>query len=159
MHEMAMTIVEYQGLTLSLWLHTAKDPPQPEWHDAITRIAARNQEMSKWRSLVISDGGAPNSQQRAELAELHGNAPMKLAVITTSLANPVKRGIASAIMWFNPGMRAVGPEQTLKALAHLDLLDAFAELSPHYTRMQQRLPPVATLETVRDIMRRRASPR
>jgi hypothetical protein len=155
MREMVMSIVEYQGLTLALWLHTAKDPPQPEWHDAITRIAARKQDMSKWRSLVISDGGAPNSQQRSELAALHGSVPMKLAVITTVLANPVKRGIATAIMWFNPAMRAVGPEQSAKAFAHLDLQHAFADLLPHFARLQAELPRVATLDAVREVMRHR----
>jgi hypothetical protein len=153
--DLVMKIVEHHGLVLALWLHTANDPPQPEWQDAINRLAQRKEDISTWRSLVISDGGAPNSQQRAELAALHGKQPMKLGVITTSLANPVKRGIVTAITWFNPAMRAVGPEQSVTVLAHLDLLDSFDMLSDHFLQMQAQLPRVATLDQVRTVMRRR----
>ncbi len=47
-----------------------------------------------------------------------GDNPNKTAILT---ASAIGRGIAVAFSWFNPNLRAFGPDQLDEACAHLGL--------------------------------------
>jgi hypothetical protein len=148
--ELAMDIVELEGFMVVLWPHTSTDPPQWEWDAAMQRISDYIREhhvgLHTVRGLVFSDGATPNAKQRASL-----RAPMakgKSAIITTVLTNPMKRGIATALMWIFPSFAFFEPRQTKAALQYLDLDGQLQVLWKHFAALQQRLPPNATLELV-----------
>jgi hypothetical protein len=130
-----------------VWLHTNVDPLPEEWKAGIDITVAlmRKNGIENMRSFVVSDGGAPNSAQRRQLAEAFGGRPHKLVVVTNSLTNPVKRGVATAISWINPAFKAVGPAMWHDALRHVDLEGELDALLLVLRRLQEDLPSVATL--------------
>src|SRR5689334_20807955 len=85
-------------LGVVIWLHTQADPHPDEWAlgiDATSELLAkRGGDVSLLRSFVVSDGGGPNAAQRKTLGEVFRGRPNKLAVVTNSLTNPLKRGLA-----------------------------------------------------------------
>jgi len=102
------------------------------------------------RSLVVTDGGAPNTKQRAQLAAAVNQAPFKLAVVTTVLENPIKRGVATALSWLNPAIRFYVPSQFHDAVHYLGLAahtDAvwrqYGELASELPRADKTLPLIA----------------
>jgi len=149
----AVSVVKAKEYDVCVWLHTAKDPPMDEWLKAmeITRAAklARG-DGSRIRSLVISDGGAPNATQRGQLDDAFDNKPHKLVVVTIALSNPIKRGIATAISWINPAFRAVSPAQVDIGLTHLDLSGKLEMFFPELDRMQKLMAPVITLQMLKN---------
>jgi len=89
----------------------------PEGWRSILELAARA-DLEDLRALVYDEGGAIGSAQRAELvAAMGGRMPMA-AVLTHSV---VSRGVATAIGWFKPGIKAFRPEQFEKAARYLGL--------------------------------------
>ncbi len=123
---MAFKIVTRGELSVCIWLHTVNDPPQEAWD----RACAAMQEMKKKlgndvariRSLAISDGGAPNQTQRAQMfGAVFEKKPVKSAALTIVLDNKIKRGIATAIGWINPAFKIFPPEEVMAALEHVDL--------------------------------------
>jgi hypothetical protein len=149
--EMKIRIVERRGFLVVLWLHTANDIQQAEWDDACGTIAALKAKtpgvLGRLRMLVVSDGGAPNMKQRAQLfTGILQAAPVKSAAITTSLSNPVKRGIVKALTWTNAAFLAVGPGQWKEALAHVDLPGdgaIFEELAPLQAELGREVETLA----------------
>jgi hypothetical protein len=123
--DMGLSIVRCADLQVAVWLHTEQDPPAVGWAEALGRVAELKKKMggevASMRMLVITDGGAPNTTQRSELFAQLLEGKTKTAVVTTVLSNRLKRGIATAIFWLNPGFRAFGPDQFSQALTHLDL--------------------------------------
>lgn len=70
-------------------------------------------------TLIVSDGGGPNSAQRRELKEAftrHGRASVRTAVLSDSL---MARGIVNALNLFNPGIRVFRPDAVGDALAYI----------------------------------------
>lgn len=150
---MAMSFVSCGDIEAAIWLHTADDPDQAQWTQAVERITEvkhkRNLDVSMIRTLVITDGGAPNTVQRGQLLSdaLEGKATS--AVVTTVLSNRLKRGIATAISWLNPSFRAFLPEEFDAALIHLDLVPHRDQLLAELESLQAKLPPVAAWATIR----------
>jgi hypothetical protein len=123
-----MLVVGRPTAVFLAWLHTAKNPPTQEWEACIATAAqaqrAASGDVNRLRSLVVSDGGAPNVRQRQEIfAGVLGGAKSPTALITSSLTNPVKRGVATAIVWLNPSFRAFDPAMTREAFAHVGCQD------------------------------------
>jgi len=148
----SMLVVKTREYDVCVWLHTAKDPPTDEWKAAMGVIeeAKRKRGDSGIRSLVVTDGGAPNATQRGELSDLFDRKPFKLAVVTISLTNPIKRGIATAISWINPAFRAVPPSQLESAMSHLDLPGQFGLFLPALDTLQTQMVPVITLQMLKN---------
>jgi hypothetical protein len=147
--EMVTSVLRLRELVVLVFLHTAEDPVPEEWAGGMRLWKELRAELkgdfSKSRSLVVTDGGAPNARQRAEMNEVFAGQPHKIVVITNSLSNPLKRGVATAIGWVNPSFKAVGPDQWWSALQHTDLLQESERLLQELQRMQATLAPVKTL--------------
>jgi len=153
--EMAITALRVGRLIVFVWLHTKNDPSDGEWETAFEFMSTtRRREgvpFGDARSLVITDGGAPRSLQRARLREF----PMKSSVITTVLSDPIKRGIATAISWANPRFFFGGPNDAPRAAEHLDLGDQWDVLWQTFQDLQQALPPNQALERVGEVLKKK----
>ena len=96
-------------------VHTKDNPSDPEWQEYL-------QAAKPWRDkiegfLVVTEGGGPNTVQRAELNEtLDAERGSKTAVVTL---NRIARGLVTALSWFNPGIKAFS---TIHIPAALDYL-------------------------------------
>jgi hypothetical protein len=69
-------------------------------------------------ALVISDGGAPNAGQRADLARTLEGIPFKCGVLSDST---LVRGAVTAMSWFNSGMKSFSPRDSQLWLAYAPL--------------------------------------
>lgn len=141
--EMITSILPHPELLVALWLHTELDPPDHQWSAAVQALVrerrTRGLTPSHLRCIVISDGGAPSVEQRVELfRDVHEGQPARVAAVTLALSNPVKRGIATAISWVNPGIRFFQPARFQDALAYLDLSDHRREIEREFRDMKER---------------------
>lgn len=96
-------------------VHSAEPPSDEEW--------ARYLEVSKFYfedlrgSLIITDGGGPNSRQRALLTERYPEfGPVPVAVVSDS---PLTRGIVTALRWLGKNIRAFRPTDLAGAFEYL----------------------------------------
>ncbi|HKY37780.1 MAG TPA: hypothetical protein VJN18_17680 [Polyangiaceae bacterium] len=135
-----------------VWLHPVSDPPPTEWDACMARIEQLKVELQgdldRLRLLVVSDGGAPNAQQRTRLFSDLMEGRSRDAVVTCSLSNPIKRAIAATIGWLNPEFRAFDPDQAVQALEHIRCT-APAEQDAIWDALvglQHQLPPNQTLQ-------------
>lgn len=132
-----------------IYLHTEADPAHDQWNQSINQIetlkAKVSGDMTKFRSLVVTDGGAPDTVQRRQITEVFGGK-VKSAAVTTVLSNPIKRGIATAILWLNPEFRAFAPNQFTHALKHLNLESHNAAIVAVLKKLQLKMPPNQTLK-------------
>lgn len=103
-----------QGKVL-VTVHSAEPPSDEEW--------ARYLEASKSHlgflraSLIITDGGGPNSRQRALLTERYPEfGPVPVAVVSDS---PLTRGIVTALHWLGKNIRAFRPTALADAFEYL----------------------------------------
>ena len=140
---------------VALWLHTPASPPDDEWKEACKVIKA-TPDLMRMRMLICTDGGAPNMMQRTEMnVGVFDGKGFKSVALTTQLSNPIKRGMARAIMWTNPWFKALGPLQWQEALTHLDLGDDVG-IFDEFDELQSRLPTKnATFAIIRDAIRAR----
>jgi len=145
------------GLVLSFALHTAAAPRLDEWmafENSLRQVKSAG-ELDRLRVLVVSDGGAPNTLQRHTVQnEINEGRPVKTALLTNSLANPIKRGIARAITWMNEGFKVCEPQDLRSALVHLDLANELDAVWNMAKALQAQLPPVETLGDIADALRR-----
>jgi hypothetical protein len=151
--EMAFSVEDRGNLKLQVVMHTAASPPADEWRrfEELIRKAKGNQGIyiDRMRVLVISDGGAPNTHQRHVMQnEIYEGRPVRMALLTNSLGNPVKRGIARALTWMNPGMLICAPDDLGGALRHLNLSHDFDAVWARCIALQAQLPPVQTLKAI-----------
>jgi hypothetical protein len=147
--EVAHALVRLGPFAASLWLHTANEVPKSEWDAPIARLLEFSREhprdVASLRTLVLSDGGAPNAAQRAQVKnELLRGRGSKMSVITTALSNPVRRGLATAVQWMNPSTRFFLPRETSQALAHVDLERWPGEIADQFAALARLLPPNGT---------------
>lgn len=101
---------------LLILVHTKDAPENDEWKEYVESARKWRQEIQGF--LVVSDGGGPNTMQRAELDEAIDieHHPGKTAVVTISR---IARGIVTAISWFSPGIKAFGTNQMSQAIEYL----------------------------------------
>jgi hypothetical protein len=156
--ETAFAILTQNNLDVALWLHTDVDPSPAEWEGALAQLAdlktRRGGSLAKARSLVLTDGGAPNATQRSQFHQgLLGGEPHRTSLVTVSLSNPIKRSVAQVITWINPSFRTYAPNEMLAALAHLDLPPtALRGLWPEIHRLQGSLRSLQTVRFVGAMM-------
>ncbi len=150
MRGMGIDAISLNGLEVVLVLHTQQDPQPEEWTeyvDLLVKLKKKNTgDVSKMRNIVITDGGGPNAKQRTQVqTEIYGGEPNKVAAISNSLSNPVKRGLATAVSWFNPGFLALPPDKWRNALQHLGLESDTRSILQQFERLQRKIPPVNSL--------------
>lgn len=106
---------------LLILVHTKDAPENDEWKEYVN--SARQWRKDIQAFLVVSDGGGPNTMQRAELDEAIDieHHPGKTAVVTVSR---IARGIVTAISWFSPGIKAFGTNQMQQAIEYLGMSPA-----------------------------------
>jgi hypothetical protein len=99
---------------VALAVHTKVEPSDAEWKDWLAVV--RQIPLEKLSVLVFTDGGGPNTLQRASWNALLAGAQPRIAVVSTST---VVRGIVTAISWFNRGVRQFSPGDTVTAFRHV----------------------------------------
>jgi len=133
-----------------LWLHTSRDPSDEVWKRAMAEHETARRRASSLggevKALVVSDGGAPTLRQRSLLTQVFDYRPFKVSIVTTAMTNPVKRGIATAMRWFNPALSMFPPDEMPAALAHLGLGEYWPQLETQFRQMQGELPQIRALE-------------
>jgi hypothetical protein len=141
--------IAHPNLLVVLWLHTAVNPGDEEWDRACSQIVewrrAHGSDTGRLRQLVISDGGAPNARQRSRSRVLQAGQPTKIAVVTTVLANPIKRGVATALTWVNPSFRFYEPAGIAKALQYLDIANHASAVKAEFEKLELQLGIVKAL--------------
>jgi hypothetical protein len=101
---------------LMILIHTARPPSGAEWAEYIRAVAAH--DPAKLRTLVFTDGGAPNSPQRKEVNDVLGGRASRGAIVS---ASAIVRGAVMALSWFNPLIRAFPPTELEDALRYLSV--------------------------------------
>jgi hypothetical protein len=97
-------------------VHRARPPTDAEWTDYLD--SWKPLDMSAMRTLVFTDGGGPNpAQRKAANAALAGKSSLTAVVSSSALV----RGIVTALGWFNPKIKAFGPEDAEHAFAYLGI--------------------------------------
>lgn len=95
--------------------HGSLAPSNAEWN-ALLDIYRAHPSLASARTLVFTDGGAPNAAQRADLRAALGSINMPIAVITESI---IARAAGTALSWLNPALRMFSPRDLDKGLAHI----------------------------------------
>lgn len=149
---MGLAFLVCGNLQVALWLHTTEDPVDDQWAAALARIAdLKNQkkgDISNFRMLVLTDGGAPNASQRGQLFTDLLGGKTKSAAVSNVLSNRLKRGIATAVTWLNPSFKVYAPEQFLAALTYLDIADYAPQVLVALRQLQLKVSPCKTLESL-----------
>ncbi|MEO8180757.1 MAG: hypothetical protein ABI895_18135 [Deltaproteobacteria bacterium] len=149
---MAFRMLHLRNLHVALLLHTERDPSAAEWSRGCQAFGALRKQCgdntASLRTLVISDGGAPNAKQRAEFFQAGLEGLHRTALISLSLSNPVKRGIATALSWVNPRVRAFEPPCWSEAFGYAGLSRHFDAVWSELAKLQQRLPDNQTLRLI-----------
>lgn len=97
-------------------VHTSSPPSDEEWAAYIDGLATS--DLQTLRSIVFTDGGAPNSAQRKTINDVLEGRQVPGVVISPSA---LVRGVVTALAWFNPGLKAYPPERFEDAVAYLEL--------------------------------------
>jgi hypothetical protein len=144
-----VSIQAYWDRHLVCWLHDAVDPSRAEWQQSYDKIEtyrkATGIKVDQFAMLVVTDGAAPNAFERGYMAE---HLPVPSAVVTTVLTNPIKRGIATAIMWTNPRFLFTEPKQWQRALDHLGESGHGEEIWNQFRELQKEMPENKTLQLI-----------
>ena len=98
-----------------VFVHGSLAPSADEWQKLIG-LFRTHPNLSLLRTLVFTEGGAPNAAQRADLAAVIGSVKMPVSVITDSI---IARGAGTALSWLNPALRLFAPKDFDDALDHL----------------------------------------
>jgi len=152
----ASSILTLVGSTVILQVCTSRDPPASEWTEYIGQFRAHCKRGAvahdRVRILVVTDGGAPSLAQRTELREvlneLYAGKPIKSSVVTTVLTNPIKRGVATALQWFNPAMHFYTPAQWSAALGDLGLTSDAERIWKELQQLEQGVGPLSTMAMI-----------
>ncbi|MEO5725930.1 MAG: hypothetical protein ABI134_23760 [Byssovorax sp.] len=107
-------------------------------------------------TLVLSDGGAPNTMQRTRLTEIQEGTSTRTAVALLS-DSPLVRGASRAIALFNPRFKVFKPVHFTEALDHLGVPRASATIVKSHILDTERLLGGQRLRVVRAIFARSAA--
>jgi hypothetical protein len=111
MANLASVVWQDASTALLLGVHGAATPSDAEWQrycDWIPGLLAHPNA----GCIVLTDGGAPNSQQRERMRKQLGTAGVWTAVVTDKA---LVRGVVTAIRWFNPKICAFAPWELREA--------------------------------------------
>jgi hypothetical protein len=136
-------------------VHTGSAPSNDEWKTYIDTVIDGGKrfggDLRLCRQLVLSDGGGPNSAQRAmaqKAAEQMNGAQMPVAVVS---ASAFVRGIVTAFNWFNMNLKAFHPAEARHVIEFLGIDPLVAqEIWTELEEIQEELGPVKTVEAFRE---------
>ena len=121
--EMLTVAVELRDGPVIVVLHTQEQIPAAGWAEYIrmtTEHGKRQPAGKPCRGMVLTDGAAPNSKQRAEFAALMATFnPRPLGAVITE--STLVRGAVTAIGWVMDVPRAFAPAKFDAALTHLQI--------------------------------------
>lgn len=103
---------------LVILVHTKDAPTDAEWKVYCDDV--RQWCKSIRGILVISDGGGPNTVQRADLEAALDNDTYKAKTAVVTLSR-IARGIVTAMSWFNSGIKSFSTVQVRPALEYLEV--------------------------------------
>lgn len=104
--------------SLFLVMHTKDNPTDAEWAEYMD---VTRQNLKKIKStMILTEGGGPNTMQRGQLNDLFEAEAFKGKVSVVTLSRLV-RGIVTALGWFNPNIRAFSTIQIPAALEYLEV--------------------------------------
>jgi len=153
--ELAFKLLKLGDLHLSISLHTAQPVPQAQWDLMLVQLRALcpagKLAAEHTRMLVLTDGGAPDVKQRAQLSEIWGHAEIKVAVMVPGTGNAEKRGVITALTWLNPALGMFTPDLFARALEHLDVRAEQADVWREVLQLQQRLEPLRTVALIAEL--------
>ena len=119
---------------LYLAIHTKVPPTDQEWEDSIRQMPPNAENI---RTLVFTDGGAPNKAQRKRLSEQTGGKDFRTAVLSYSL---IPRFVNASISLFIKSMRSFNPEEFPLAIEYLQITeDEKKLLLPEILAIQKKL--------------------
>lgn len=101
-----------------LVMHTKDNPTDEEWTEYV-EFAKKNVQFLR-SSLIITEGGGPNTLQRGQLNDVLEASGFKSKISVVTLSRLV-RGIVTAISWFNPNIKAFSTIQIPAALEYLEI--------------------------------------
>lgn len=107
-------VQEFVG-TIMLVVHTSDSPSDPEWERYIAGLASMK-DLNALRSIVFTDGGAPNLSQRRALNDFLADRQVLGAVVSHS---HLVRGVVTALRWYNPKIRAFSPREIQTAFDYV----------------------------------------
>jgi len=107
---------------------TFDSPRDEEWNDFLKLLERQGDNVEKLRILVVTDGGGPNSAQRARLEAVLKGRSVRVAIVTDSAKS---RFIASAVSLFNRDHGGFSKAEIKSAYAHL-------RLNPHECRLVEQ---------------------
>lgn len=134
------------GRDLNVVLHTQAAPSGRDWSAYVDLLREYGPGRVELLGIVFSDGGGPDSAQRAEMLGVFGGQMPRTAIISS---NPLVRGVTTAFSWFNANVKAFSPAAVGDAFKHLgvtpeELDAAWGEIF----RCQEEIAPGFTLKTV-----------
>lgn len=113
----ANMVFEAVGRTLVI-VHNRDFPSDAEWDGYLGSLGAQLAQGDERRSLVVTEGGAPSTHQRARMAAVVGASVATTAVVSSSRA---VRATVGALNLSNSAIRAFAPDDLDGALEHLGL--------------------------------------
>src|SRR5262245_39341216 len=118
MKNMVFSFLPAQGtaVLLGLVVHSPKPPNDEEWNAYFTAVRQRENELPKIRTLVLTEGGGPNSAQRKVINDFLGGRQTPVVLVSSSA---MIRGVTTALSWFNPLVKSCSPEQIDAAFDYL----------------------------------------
>jgi hypothetical protein len=121
---------------LILAVHGARPPSSSEWDSYLKEHQRLASEKRKVSILVVTEGGGPNSAQRAALKELVAS-DLRTAIVTGSVA---VRGIVTAFNWLGwSSMQAFAPHEMDGALRLVGASHRKDAVLAELKRMQESL--------------------
>jgi len=103
---------------LLLLFQGPEEPTNDEWGDVLHLLRSFGKGLAEARVLVLTQGGGPTPYQRKLLSEVLGKAPIRVAVVTTSVK---VRFITSSVALFIPRIRSFAWDRLADAYGHLSL--------------------------------------
>ncbi|MFT3765238.1 MAG: hypothetical protein QM820_06935 [Minicystis sp.] len=100
-------------------VHGTSPPSDEAWSAYLD--ALRQVDLSRARSLVFTQGGAPSGVQRARLQEIMGGRESLGAIVTESTW---VRAVGKALSLANPSLQVFSPDDLAGACRHLKLSEA-----------------------------------
>ena len=97
---------------------TFATPRDEEWDQLLDLLRAQGDNVENVRFLVVTDGGGPNSAQRARVERVLNGRAVRVAIVSDSAKS---RFIASTISLFNRDHRGFSKAEISEAYAHLRL--------------------------------------
>jgi hypothetical protein len=131
---------------LLIHLHSTSHITDEDWEiylDLVrqAKLTLRN-DLSQMKTFVVTDGGSPNTKQRAALGQILAGQVSRTAVMTD---DRVTAGVITAISWFNAGIKRFASDNFEGVLRYLELEAYRQGLIAAVSKLRRDLGPVQAL--------------